>query len=173
MAIDDPVEWFKLLGSMGGIASSGFLIYDRVWRDRPMVYLQPRKASVYLCVKNVAKETLVIDRIDVSPKALAISMRGDKDDFVSRVEASVDAMFGTETEGESHTFSVLGPQEERTFQLNALKECDALKSNDTIRIRCVWRTTRRPWPIRRTVSVRTTPKDFISFLKVWRNSPER
>jgi hypothetical protein len=152
MSVADAVEWVKLVGGLGGLASSGFLIYDRIWRLRPIVYLQPQKGSVYLCVRNVANETLVIDRIDVSPKVFVISMRGNKDDFRSRLDASVDAMFETETDGESRTFSVLDPQEERSFQLNALKECDALKSDDTIRIRCVWRTTRRPWPIRRTVS---------------------
>src|SRR5882672_2089331 len=99
--ISDPVEWLKLVGSIGGLASSGFLIYDRVYRFRPIVYLQPQKGSVYLCVRNVANETLVIDRIDVSPKVFAVSMKGNKDDFVSRVDASVDAMFGTETDGES------------------------------------------------------------------------
>jgi len=98
--ISDPVEWVKLVGGIGGIASSGFLIYDRMWRLCPMAYLQAQKASVYLCVKNVANETLIIDSIDVSPKVFAISRRGKKDDFVSRVEASVDAMFKPETDGE-------------------------------------------------------------------------
>jgi hypothetical protein len=117
-AVDAVMEWVKLVGGLGGLASSGFLIYDRIWRLRPIVYLQPQKGSVYLRVRNVASETLVIDRIDVSPKVFAISMRGNKDDFLSRVDASVDAMFGTETDGESRTFSVLGPLEERSFQLS-------------------------------------------------------
>jgi len=83
---------------------------------------------------------------------------------------------GEETDRESRTFSVLGPLEERSYHLNVLKECDALKRDDRIRIRrirCDWRTTRRPWPIKRSVSVTTTTKDLISFLKIWRNSPER
>jgi len=56
--ISDPVEWLKLVGGLGGIASSGFLIYDRVYRLRPIAYLQPHDSHVHLKIRNTANEAL-------------------------------------------------------------------------------------------------------------------
>jgi hypothetical protein len=167
--ISEAVEWLKLAGSIGGLAASGFLVYDRVYRLRPIVYLQPHENHVHLKIKNTADEALVIDEIDIFPKVLAIVVKEHGEDFLSRVDASVDAMYGDEPEG--GTFSVLRPLEERSFRLVVLKDCDDLKEHERIRIRCNWRTTRRPWPFTRSVSVTTTPKDFRSYLIASRPMP--
>jgi hypothetical protein len=160
MTIGDPLEWFKLLGSIGGIASSGFLIYDRLWRLRPTVYLQPDDYNVHLRIKNNANEALVIDKIDISPKVLSIAIKDEEGSLLSTVEAVADQYYPEE----GRTFCVLSPLEERSFRLVALTACDALKDSDRIRIRCAWRTTRAQWPFIRTVTVATTRGDFGSFL---------
>jgi hypothetical protein len=163
MAIDDPVEWFKLLGSIGGIASSGFLIYDRIWRLRPIVYLRPYDFHVYLRIKNTADEALIIDRIAVSPRVLSIAMNdGENAALLSIVEAI------TAGEGGSRAFLVLGPQEERSFRLIGLPAFKDLKDNERVRIRCDWRSTRKPWPFTRSVTVTTNRSDFGAFLKAAR-----
>jgi hypothetical protein len=118
---------------------------------------------------NTADEALIIDQIDISPKVLAIVVKEHGDDLLSRMNASVEAMFGDETE--ERTFSVLRPLEERSFRLIVLKSCNDLKDNERIRIRCDWRTTRRPWPFIRSVSVITTPTDFVSYLIASRPTP--
>jgi hypothetical protein len=74
----------------------------------------------------------------------------------------------TAGEGGSRTFLVLGPQEERSFRLTALTAADAQKVDDRIRIRCDWRSTRKPWPFTRSVTITTNRSDFEAFLKAAR-----
>jgi hypothetical protein len=159
----EAMEWLKLVGSIGGLASSGFLIYDRIWRLRPIVYLQPHDFKVHLRIKNTADEALIIGRITVSPKVLSIAMNdGENAALLSIVEAI------TAGEGGGRSFLVLGPQEERSFRLTALTAADAQKVDDRIRIRCDWRSTRKPWPFTRSVTVTTNRADFEAFLKAAR-----
>lgn len=161
--ISDPVEWLKLIGSIGGLASSGFLIYDRLWRLRPTVYLQPYDFHVYLRIKNTADEALIIDRIAISPKVVSIAMNdGQNAALLSIVEAI------TRGETGSRSFLVLGPEEERSFRLVSLNVADKLKEDNKIRIRCDWRSTRKPWPFTRSVTVTTSRADFEAFLKAAR-----
>jgi hypothetical protein len=159
---DAVVEWVKLVGGLGGIASSGFLIYDRVWRLCPTPYLQPHDNHVHLKIKNTANEALVIDKIVVSPKVFGIVMKERKGDFLSRMEATANAVYDAQTEGS--TFAVIPPLEEESFRLVELPACAELKDDERIRIRCSWRSTRRPWPFTRGVSVTTTPKDLKAYL---------
>ncbi len=169
MTIDDPVEWFKILGSIGGLASSGFLIYDRIWRLRPTVYLQPDDYNVHLRIKNNANEALVIDQVDISPRVLNIAIKDEEDPLFSTVEAVADQYYPEE----GRTFCVLRPLEERSFRLVALTACDELKENHRIKIRCTWRSTRSQWPFTRTVTVPTSPGDFRSFLLASRSRPAK
>jgi hypothetical protein len=162
--ISEAVEWLKLVGSIGGLASSGFLVYDRLYRLRPIVYLQPHDKRVHLKVNNTANEAIVIDKIDVSPKVLGIVMKERKGDLVSRMDATANAIYDAQTEGS--TFAVIPPLEEGSFRLVELKACAELKDDERIRVRCDWRSTRRPWPFTRGVSVTTTPGDLRSYLTV-------
>jgi hypothetical protein len=158
--ISKAVEWLKLVGSIGGLASSGFLIYDRIWRLRPTVYIQPHDYNVHLRIKNNANEALVIDKVDISPKVLNIAIMDEDDPLLSTVEAVADQYYPEE----GRTFCVLSPLEQRSFRLVALTACDGLKDNHRIKIQCAWRSTRSQWPFTRTVTVPTSPRDFRSFL---------
>jgi len=56
-------------------------------------------------------------------------------------------------------FIVIKPMEERTFALNRLADFENADGNKVISIRCRWRNTRKPFPVGRYVSVKTTVKD--------------
>jgi len=116
-----------------------------------------------LRIKNTADEALIIDRIAVSPKVISIAMNdGQNAALLSIVEAI------TPGEERGRSFLVLGPEEERSFRLVGLNVADKLNENDRIRIRCDWRSTRRPWPFTRSVTVTTSRADFEAFLKAAR-----
>jgi hypothetical protein len=159
LVADAVMELVKLVGGLGGIASSGFLIYDRMWRLRPTAYLRPHDKHVRLKIRNTANEALVIDRIDVSPKVLAVVMKEGRGDL-ARAEATANAMYHAQTDGS--TFAVIPPLEEGSFRLIELSACGSLKEDDRILIRCDWRSTRSQWPFTRSVS--TKIKDLRSYL---------
>jgi hypothetical protein len=161
---DAVIELVKLVGGLGGIASSSFLIYDRLWRLRPIPYLRPHDSHVHLKIRNTANEALVIDKIDVSPKVLGIVMKERKGDLLSQMDATANAVYDAQTGGS--TFAVIPPLEEGSFRLIELPACSALKDDERVLIRCDWRSTRRPWPFTRSVSVMTTPKDLKSYVIV-------
>ena len=53
--LDSVVELVKFVGGLGGLASSAFLIYDRVFRYRPAAFLIPAEYKTTLRFKNVPK----------------------------------------------------------------------------------------------------------------------
>jgi hypothetical protein len=64
------VEAIKLLGGLSGIASAAFLIYDRFFHDRPLVYLLHEQRFVHLVMSNSSLETIIIENIEITPSGI-------------------------------------------------------------------------------------------------------
>jgi hypothetical protein len=68
--IENIIEAVKFFGGLGGLASSAFLVYDRIFRYRPAAFLIP---AAY---KNMAAETIIIDEIVINPLMPCGNRRG-------------------------------------------------------------------------------------------------
>src|ERR1700687_4984055 len=75
--LDSVIGVVKFVGGVGGLASSAFLIYDRVFRDRPAAFLIPANYKTNLRFKNVAAETIIIDEIIITPPMLKVAKAND------------------------------------------------------------------------------------------------
>lgn len=65
--ITDIVEIIKFVGSVAGLFTAGFLIYDRLIRSRPIAYLGVSDYKADLRFKSVTQETVIVDEIAITP----------------------------------------------------------------------------------------------------------
>ena len=163
------IEAFKLLGGVGGIASSAFLIYDRLIRSKPLAYLIPQEYRVHLRIVNMTHETIMIDRIDITPSVLQLIWGNDtRSELAAAASVIYPAMAADEREKK---FLVLRPSEERSLSLT-YGRLDELPERKRIKIRCQWRNTRSLFPIRRSVCVYTRPQDLLRLKDVAAARPD-
>jgi hypothetical protein len=144
------------VGSLLGFASTGFLIYDRLLRHRPIVSVTAvrgldgvsQHADPMLRVRNVAPFDLLIERFEVKPPYCGIAS-GSKLRDVLKTSSGLDIPI------------LLAPLEERVLLL-VITVGDRTKVNEheTINITMHWRRSIAPrvpqWP----VSVRTSLADI-------------
>jgi hypothetical protein len=75
---DVLIEAVKLVGGLVGLASGGFIVYDRVTRGRLIPFLVPTKLDVQPCLRNVTRETLIVDEFAISRVGLvAVAQAND------------------------------------------------------------------------------------------------
>lgn len=161
MVLDPIIELVKFVGGLGGLASSTFLVYDRVYRYRPSAFLIPADYKTSLRFKNVAAETIVIDEIVITPPMLTVARAND---LVTRNEERAAVMYPTTTSKEDKerlegTYVIIKPMEERTFALHRFADFENADGCTAIIIRCRWKNTRKPFPIPRYVRIKTTVKE--------------
>jgi hypothetical protein len=157
-SVDSIIELVKFVGGLGGLASSAFLVYDRIYRYRPAAFLIPADYKTNLRFKNIAAETIVIDEIVITPPMLTVATAND---LVTRNEERAAVMYPTMEDNKrlEGIFVVIKPTEERTFALHRFADFETADGNTVIAIRCRWRNTRKPFPIPRYVRVKTTVKE--------------
>jgi len=150
-------DGIKSFGSLVGLFTGGFLIYDRLIRSRPVVYLGVSDFKADLRFKNVTNETIIIDEIKITPDYLRAARANDL------ITANEDRqkVFYPETAGKDDprfggNFVMLKPQEERKFALHRLGGLEQAPAHEKVVIRCRWENTRRPWFTKRYVKVRST-----------------
>ena len=149
--IDALVEVVKLVGAIGGLASSEFLVYDRLIKSRPMVYFGSDKGDVVLCVKNTIDEAIVVNSIE-HPDSLEIE-RSKKKLPHPNPPLSPKAV---------GVFAVIGPQEERLCPVIFTASLRGLVG-DEVKIRVHWSNTRRAFgKRRRLIKIRTNTWDLQS-----------
>jgi hypothetical protein len=82
----------KLVGAVLGIGTASFIVFDRPYRDRPIFAIHVkapagmrtgRDNDVYVRIKNVADEDIVIDDISIAPAHLTLSVDGEIHSMVS------------------------------------------------------------------------------------------
>jgi hypothetical protein len=156
--VDSIIELVKFVGGLGGLASSAFLVYDRIFRYRPAAFLIPVEYKTSLRFKNVAEETIIIDEIIIAPPMLTVARAND---LVTKNEERAAVMYPKMEEHKrlEGIYIVIKPTEERTFALHRFADFENADGKTTIAIRCRWRNTRTPFPIPRYVRVKTTVQE--------------
>ena len=122
-------------------ASFLVLIYERVIRTKPIVHLHPGDYAVQLRIKNVIDEAILIDEIRVSP-----------------------AVFGWTPPADASPTVVIKPLEEVLLRMMLFRDFEKLAEKALVTITVAWRTTRKPWPLKRTVSTRIAAVDVMAIL---------
>ena len=82
------IETLKSVGSIVGLITGAFVVFDRFIRNQPFLSFEPRESndkSIELRVHNVADEGLLIQRIVVEPRQLAAFAFGEN------VRATIEA----------------------------------------------------------------------------------
>jgi hypothetical protein len=92
--MDGFVETVKLVGAISGMATALFIVYDRLFRDRPIFALHAkhyvasgRENDVYLRIKNVTDEDIVIDEISITPPHFTLAVDTEFDSMVRAISA--------------------------------------------------------------------------------------
>jgi hypothetical protein len=150
-------DGIKTIGSLVGLFTGGFLIYDRLIHSRPVVYLGVSEFKLDIRFKNATNETIVIDEIKVTPDYLRVARAND---LITANEDRQKVFYPT-TAGKDDprfdgNFILLKPQEERKFALHRFGGLEQAPVDEKVVIRCRWENTRRPWFSKRYVTVRTT-----------------
>lgn len=117
------------------------LVYERVIRAQPIVHLHPGDYAVQLRIKNVIDEAILINEIRVSP-----------------------AVFGWTPSPDASPTIVIKPLEEVLLRMTLFRDFEKLAEKALVTITVAWRTTRKPWPFRRTVSTRIAAADVMAIL---------
>jgi hypothetical protein len=130
-------QWLVQFGSIAGLGTLVFTIWDRLFSSRPLVWVRPNGPNLrYLHCKNIAQFDITIKRIRCIPKIGGVA----SDD-------SGDAVFAAATIGDSFLV-VLKPQEEREFPV-VIRRGELLnKDNTDVAPFCIlvsWRKNSSPW----------------------------
>jgi hypothetical protein len=140
--IDLAIELVKALGVFGGLASSAFLIWDRAVRDRPKIGLHVTPGQVYLRIKNTMDEDLIVDGVESTPQYLSPALDHELESIVRAAAGE----FGVLT---------IEPLGEAKLPLVVHVRSDG-HERAPVKIAASWRSTRRPWPWKRTAVVETS-----------------
>lgn len=158
-AARDAIKALTFVGSLSGLASVGFLAYDRLIRFRPSVFLIPKDYKTHLRINNVANETIIIDDVTITPPRLLQVVRAN--DLITASEEKQVAFYGGAgrklPEG---VYLVIKPLDQRTASLHRLEGFESADGAKTVEIRCRWRNTRQSVMWSRYVRVKTTVKDI-------------
>ena len=155
--LEDSIELFKLVGSFGGFASAIFLIYDRVVRLRPSIFLGPKDYKTNLHIKNIADETIIIDEVKIDPPFLIVH---GGNDLVTEGEEKAAILYPSQPRRmPDRVLIVVKASSERSFALHRLADFENAGAKSTIKIRCRWRNTRGSFPWARYVWLKTTVED--------------
>jgi hypothetical protein len=128
----DWLEAFKVIGSAAGIITGAFLLYDRIVRNRPTVYLRPGKYRAEVAVTNIASETILIEDVRVSPQLLQAAPGNDLRSTITAAAASVYPNLA----GDNRVFVVVDPLATRSLDLVILDDFEKAQDRDRVRIRC-------------------------------------
>jgi hypothetical protein len=158
MVLEPFSELVKFVGGLGGLASSVFLIYDRVLRYRPSAFLIPVDYKTSVRFQNVAAETIIVDEVVIRPPMMLKLARAN--DLVTRNEERAAALYSSDDRKLDGIFIVIKPTEERTFALHRFADFENADDGTPISIRCRWKNTRKPFPISRCVKIKTTVKEI-------------
>jgi hypothetical protein len=151
----DILELFKTVGSIAGLVTFAFVVIDRFFKDRPLVYLLPETAHLKIVVRNVAKEAIFIKSFKCSPPAMDVS-------YGPTLHHTINTVAGK-------TFSaVIGPETEQAFVWLTRPEWDKLAPTDETVIEVHWAFTRSRWTPQFPVRVRNT----VEFLNKLRESAQ-
>jgi hypothetical protein len=156
--LDEALEVLKIAGTVGGILTPIFLVYDRVIRYRPLAFLVAGDYKTKLCLKNIAAETIVIDEIKIFPPIIEVARAND---LVTTNEEKAAVMYPTMADKKpKRTLIVIKAMGERSFDLHRFADFENADGKKAIKIRCRWKNTRKRFPIAQYVRVKTTVQEI-------------
>jgi hypothetical protein len=142
MAADSEFfEAIKSVGAIVGLITGGFIVFDRMIRNRPYLSFRPREAtqsSIDLLFHNTSDEGLIVEKVRVNP---AITCVAFGDDLKSTVAAAATPHF------EDDRTAYVGPRSSVALPLVSFSDWDAASDTSKITITIHWRTSssRRMW----------------------------
>ena len=155
---EELVKCITFIGSLVGLAAGIFLVYDRLFRDQPVIFLVAHEYKAALRIKNVSEETIIIEDIEITPPIVSLHNANDERTKSEDMQA---VWYPKENDEEAvRVFIILGAQVERTFDLKRSAEFENSDDDRLISIRCKWRNTRRPLPIYRSRWLKVSAKDI-------------
>jgi hypothetical protein len=146
------VEAVKLIGAILGIATASFIVYDRLFRDRPDFSFRVRRPvgaassvenDIYVRIKNVSDEDIIIDEISISPALLTFSVDGEVRSIARAIIRDFNQI-------------VVAPFAERLLILIPTPSRQQSEEQVSVTITATRRATRRPWPWKRRATIKTT-----------------
>jgi hypothetical protein len=111
--------------------------------------------GVQLCLRNVTRETLIVDGFALSRAGLVAVAQAN--DLLSTVKSIAHAWYEHADKG---VFAILRPDELRQFPLHLLDGLQNADNGDVLTISCAWRNTRRYLPWSRRVKIKTSVGDI-------------
>lgn len=161
--LETAIEAVKFFGGLGGLASSAFLIYDRIFRYRPIAFLIPQDYKTKVRFKNIASETIIIDNITIIPPIAKMMWVND---LQTTKADKLDVWYPSmKVEKPEVVFIVIKPMEERTFAIHRSAEFENSEGGRKIIIRSRWRNTRIRFPFARYVTIRTNVADIKNMIE--------
>lgn len=155
---EELLKSITFVGSIVGLASGVFLVYDRLFRNQPLIFLVPHEYKAALRLKNVSQETLIIEEIDIKPPVIALR---NPDDLRTVSEDRQAVWYPTMNDHKAmRVFIILGPLGERTFDLKRSAEFENATEDTYISIRCKWRNSRWPLPFYRSRWLKVSVSDI-------------
>jgi hypothetical protein len=139
-------EGIKTVGSLVGLLTGMFVVFDRFVRNQPIVDVRPvhNAPQLELVITNVSNRSIVIRGIECQPDALAAAY-GDNIDATVRAAAGLPAR------------ALMAPQEKKVFIVITRPTWDGLPTDMPVSIVVRWSFTGSTWlpqiPIRWRSSV--------------------
>jgi hypothetical protein len=153
------VEPIKLVGSLLGIATAAFIVYDRLVSGRPVFAISAKPGSrsrrdnyLFLRIKNILDEEIVVESWKISPALVGLSLDHSLDSIVNAQAGEIP-------------LAILKP-EDSLWLLLLILPAATNRDNEEITISAEWKSTRKPWPFRRRIKTRVT----VAKLKEWKEA---
>lgn len=151
------IETGRFIGGIGGIIAiptALFVVYDRVVRGRPIFAIHADgkiggENRLFLRVKNVLDEDIVIEDWQIAPPLLGLS-----------TDHSIRAIISAQVQQIPR--SIVLPMGSLTLLLIILGAATG-RDNEEIEISAKWARTNKPWPFQRRITIKTT----VARLKEW------
>ena len=156
--MSELAETIKPVGSLVGLATGLFVVIDRLFSHRPLVAWSRIEHSVIISVRNVATESLIVERIQVRPDGWALAWGGSLGDTI---EAAAKAIRFADEKDDPLAF-VHAPGAVRTFHHVSNGREEIIASGPKITI--YWRSCRNRWLPQIPVTL-SANKRFLALLR--------
>lgn len=150
--MEDFGDWVSLVGTVLAFATPLFLIYDRVFRGRPVFAIHAiRRAKsdnyLYVRIKNVLDHDIIIENWNINPPLVGLSTGHSEEEIAGASLGDIPKM-------------IIAPLGELLLPLVILGAATD-KHDEQIIIDADWDSTARPWPLRRRLQIKATVARLI------------
>ncbi len=165
--MDSIWQWVTGLGGLLGFANTAFLVFDRLFRYRPIVSVtavrppgvEGEQPSLKLRVKNVAPFDIVVERFIVEPEVFSIAAGNS-------IRAIAEVLTGSDVP------IILSPDSERLLVM-VTRDRSKFLDSQIVKITTEWRRGQATWLRQVRVVTKTSLNDTDLRLQAAANSPRR